>query len=133
LIKPRSRRTNDNALIESKNGTVIRKHMGRNYIQKKEAQCINKFLRDCMDDYLNFHRPCGFSTDYIYQKGKIKKKYEIYMTPYEKLISLPNFEQYLKPRVSAASLEMISKKQSDNKPAQKMQNSKQKLFKNFTL
>ena len=131
--KSRSRRTNDNALVESKNGAVIRKHMGRNYIQKKEARGINIFLRECMDDYLNFHRPCGFATDYVDAKGKIKKKYETYLTPYEKLISLPNFEQYLKPEVSASSLEMISKKQSDNESAQKMQNYKQKLFKNFTL
>ena len=131
--KSRSRRTNDNALVESKNGAVIRKHMGRNYIQKKEARGINKFLGDYMDDYLNFHRPCGFSTDYIDQKGKIKKKYETYLTPYEKLISLPDFEQYLKPEISPASLEEISKLQSDNESAQKMQNYKQKLFKNFTL
>ena len=131
--KSRSRRTNDNALVESKNGAVIRKHMGRNYIQKKEARGINQFLRDCMDDYLNFHRPCGFSTDYIDQKGKIKKKYETYLTPYEKLILIPDFEQYLKPEVSPASLEEISKLQSDNESAQKMQNYKQKLFKNFTL
>lgn len=131
--KSRSRRTNDNALVESKNGAVIRKHMGRNYIQKKEARGINAFLRDYMDDYLNFHRPCGFATDYVDTKGKIKKKYETYLTPYEKLISLPNFEQYLKPEVSALSLEVISKKQSDNESAQKMQNAKSKLFKNFTL
>ena len=120
-------------LVESKNGAVIRKHMGRNYIQKKEARGINKFLGDYMDDYLNFHRPCGFSTDYIDQKGKIKKKYETYLTPYEKLISLPDFEQYLKPEISPASLEEISRLQSDNESAQKMQNYKQKLFKNFTL
>ena len=131
--KSRSRRTNDNALVESKNGAVIRKHMGRNYIQKKEAQNINKFLCDYMDDYLNFHRPCGFATDYSDSKGKIKKKYETYLTPYEKLISIPNFEQYLKPEVSASSLEKISKKQSDNESAQKMQIAKSKLFKNFTL
>jgi len=131
--KSRPRRTNDNALVESKNGAVIRKHMGRNYIQKKEAQNINKFLCDYMDDYLNFHRPCGFATDYSDSKGKIKKKYETYLTPYEKLISIPNFEQYLKPEVSASSLEKISKKQSDNESAQKMQIAKSKLFKNFTL
>ena len=86
-----------------------------------------------MDDYLNFHRPCGFATNYSDLKGKIKKKYETYMTPYEKLISLPNFRQYLKPDVSLSQLEAISKKQSDNESAQKMQIAKSKLFKNFTV
>lgn len=131
--KSRSRRTNDNALVESKNGAVIRKHMGYNYIQKKNARNINKFLYENMDEYLNFHRPCGFATEYADKKGKIKKKYEIYMTPYEKLISLPNFEQYLKPETSRRILETISKRQSDNESAQKMQINKSKLFKNFTL
>jgi hypothetical protein len=131
--KSRSRRTNDNALVESKNGAVIRKHMGRNYIQRKEARGINKFLRDYMDDYLNFHRPCGFATDYSDSRGKIKKKYETYLTPYEKFISLPNFEQYLKPMIKVIDLELLSKKQSDNESAQKMQIAKLKLFKNFTV
>ena len=131
--KSRPRRTNDNALVETKNGAVIRKHMGRNYIEKKNARSINKFLGENMDDYLNFHRPCGFATNYSDLKGKIKKKYEIYMTPYEKLISLPNFRQYLKPDVSLSQLEAISKKQSDNESAQKMQIAKSKLFKNFTV
>jgi len=131
--KSRSRRTNDNALVESKNGAVIRKHMGHNYIQKREARSINKFLRENMDEYLNFHRPCGFSTDYVDSKGKIKKKYETYMTPYEKLMTLPNYEQCLKSGVSVASLNILSKKQSDNESAQKMQINKRKLFKNFTI
>jgi hypothetical protein len=131
--KSRSRRTNDNALVESKNGAIIRKHMGRNYIQKKEARNINIFLRDYMDNYLNFHRPCGFATLKIDHRGKEKKKYDIYLTPYEKFISIPNFEQYLKQNISTSSLQEISKRQSDNESAQKMQIAKSKLFKNFTL
>ncbi len=131
--KSMARRSTNNALVEGKNGAIIRKHMGRNYIQKKNAKSINRFLRENMDDYLNFHRPCGFATDYTDTKGKIKKKYETYMTPYEKLVSLPDYEQYLKPDVSATSLALISKEQSDNESGQKMQNAKSKLFKNFTV
>jgi hypothetical protein len=43
-------------LVESKNGAVIRKHMGYSYIQKSYAKDINNFIRENMDDYLNFHR-----------------------------------------------------------------------------
>lgn len=131
--KSRSRRTNDNALVESKNGAVIRKHMGYVHIQKKYAKSINRFYRENMDEYLNFHRPSGFATITTDNRGKEIKKYNQYMTPYEKLISIPNFEQYLKPGISAYSLEVISREQSDNESAQKMQNSKSKLFKNFTV
>src|SRR3989338_4684986 len=130
--KSRSRRTNDNALVESKNGAVIRKHMGYSYIQKIHARNINRFLEENMDEYLNFHRPSGFATDYSDRKGKIKKIYERYMTPYEKFVSLLNFEQYLKSAMTKEKLEVISKKQSDNESAQKMQNAKSKLFKNST-
>jgi hypothetical protein len=131
--KSMARRSTNNALVEGKNGAIIRKHMGHSYIQKKNARNINKFFRENMDEYLNYHRPCGFATDYEDSKGKIKKKYETYMTPYEKLISLPNFEQYLKPKVSKEILENISRKESDNESAQKMQINKSKLFKNFTV
>lgn len=131
--KSRSRRTNDNALVESKNGAIIRKHMGYVYIQKKYARSINSFFREYMDEYLNFHRPCGFATNTIDEKGKVKKKYDMYMTPYEKLISLTDFKQYLREGVSPHSLNLLSKKQSDNESAQNMQIAKTKLFKNFTI
>jgi transposase InsO family protein len=131
--KSRSRRTNDNALAETKNGAIIRKHMGYIHIQKRYAKSINQFYRENMDEYINFHRPSGFATIKIDEKGKETKKYDQYMTPYEKLISIPNFKQYLKPEVSASSLEIISRRQSDNESAQKMQIAKSKLFKNFTI
>lgn len=131
--KSMARRSTNNALVEGKNGAIIRKHMGHSYIQKKNARSINIFFREEMDEYLNFHRPCGFATDYIDEKGKITKKYETYKTPYEKLISIQNFEQYLKPDVSASFLSDFSKRQSDNESAQKMQIAKSKLFKNFTV
>lgn len=131
--KSMARRSTNNALVETKNGAIIRKHMGRSYIQKKEARSINKFMRDNMDDYLNYHRPCGFATDYCDDKGKIKKKYETYLTPYEKLVSISNYTQYLRPGISTSTLEEISMQESDNESAQKMQIAKSKLFKNFTI
>lgn len=131
--KSMARRSTNNALVEGKNGAIIRKHMGHSYIQKKNAKSINIFFREQMDEYLNFHRPCGFATDYTDLKGKINKKYETYITPYEKLISISSFEQYLKPNVSTSFLSDFSKRQSDNESAEKMQIAKTKLFKNFTV
>ena len=86
-----------------------------------------------MDEYLNFHRPCGFATTTTDKRGKEMKKYDQYKTPYEQLISLPSFKQYLKPEISFSSLEETSRRMSDNESAQKMQINKQKLFKNFTV
>lgn len=130
--KSRSRRTNDNALVEGKNGAVIRKHMGQAYIHKRYGKEINLFYRENMDDYLNFHRPCGFATDKTTDQGKIIKVYDHYLTPYEKLKTIPNWEKYLRPQITKEKLESESKKLSDNQSAEKMQKAKSKLFAKFT-
>lgn len=130
--KSRSRRTNDNALVESKNGSIIRKHIGYGYIHKRYAKEINLFYRENMDEYLNFHRPCGFATKRINQKGKITKVYDQYLTPYEKLKLLPSWQKYLKPNITPQFLERKSREFSDNQSAEKMQKAKSKLFKKFT-
>jgi hypothetical protein len=44
--KPRPRHSNDNGLVESKNGAVIRKHMGYLHIQAEHAGAIHDFYRD---------------------------------------------------------------------------------------
>lgn len=43
--KSRPRRSNDNAQVESKNGAVIRKHMGFGYIASAHADAINEFYQ----------------------------------------------------------------------------------------
>ena len=60
--KSRANRTNDNALVEGKNGSVIRKQMGYFHIPSRYATRVNAFYRDHLNEYLNFHRPCGFAT-----------------------------------------------------------------------
>lgn len=126
--KSRSRHSNDNALVEGKNGAVIRKHMGYNHISRKHAVLINEFLRNYMNPYLNFHRPCGFATDTVDKRGKIKKRYDVYMTPFEKLKTIPNVERYLKDGVTIETLEQFAQKESDTECAEKMQKAKKKLF-----
>lgn len=126
--KSRSRRTNDNALVETKNGAVIRKYMGYAHIPGKYSILINTFYREHMDLYLNFHRPCGFAIDKVDARGKIIKKYDTYMTPFEKLKSITNVKQYLKPGVTIQGLEEISRKESDNSCAENLQKAKRKLL-----
>ena len=131
LTKSRSRHSNDNALVESKNGSIIRKFFGRNYIHIKWANKIHKFNKKYLNPYLNYHRPCAFPEIKIDKKGKERKTYpkENYMIPYEKLKSLKNAEQYLKPEFSFAELDKIAYAESDNDFAEKMEIEKRKLFK----
>ena len=129
LTKSRSRHTNDNALVESKNGGVIRKIYGSNFIAKKWAEIINKFNRRYLNIYLNYHRPCGFATDKPDKRGKIKKHYDSWITPYEKLKSLENAEQYLKSEFNFKELDKIAITKSDNQFANEMNREKRKMFK----
>jgi hypothetical protein len=128
LTKSRSRQTNDNALVEGKNGSIIRKHMGYFYINQKYAPDINDFYVTFFNAYLNFHRPCGFATITVNPKGKQKKIYNKYLTPFEALKKVPNAEKYLKPDVTFTKLNEISMQYSDNEYATIMDREKTKLF-----
>lgn len=63
------------------------------------------------------------------KKGKIKKDYNQWLTPYEKLRSLENAEQYLKPEFNFFELDKIAYEKSDNDFAEEMNKAKTKLFK----
>jgi hypothetical protein len=129
--KSRSRHTNDNALAESKNGSVVRKHMGYVHIPKTHAKAINTFCKEYLNPYLNYHHPCGFATLTVDKRGKEKKKYDVYMTPYDKFKSLSQCEQYLKPGITLELLDSIAYDKSDNEFAREMKKAKEELFKNF--
>lgn len=129
LTKSRSRHTNDNALVESKNGSVIRKMYGRNYIDRKWAREIDKFNREYVNIYLNYHRPSHFAIYEPDKNGKLKKKYKERMMPYEKLKSLPDAAQYLKPEFTFEELDKIAYAMSDNQFAEEMNKAKKILFK----
>ena len=98
LTKSRSRHSNDNALAESKNASVVRKTFGYSHIEQHWADELNVFNREHLNPFLNYHRPCYFPTIIIDEKGKQRKKYHYdkMMTPYEKLKSLNNAKDYLK-------------------------------------
>ena len=130
--KSRANRTNDNALVESKNGSVIRKHMGYIHIPSRYATQVNDFYKGHLNEYLNFHRPCGFATRTVDKKGKVKKVYKTWQTPYERLKSLKKkWWEYLRKGVTKEALEAIVARHSDNEHARLMQNAKAKMFSFF--
>ena len=88
--KSRSRHSNDNALAESKNASVVRKHMGYDHIPQAYAKPINAFYQETFNPWLNLHRPCLFATSITNAKGKIVKRYkhEDVKTPLECLAQL---------------------------------------------
>ena len=130
--KSRSGRSNDNALVEGKNGSVIRKHMGYWHIEQKYAPQINQFYVEHFNAYLNFHRPCGFATVTVDEKGRRRKKYDTYQTPYERLKSLvrtkKSAKKIMRAGVTFDMLDEIAARQTDNEFARRMQEAKNRLF-----
>ena len=134
FTKCRPRHTNDNGLVESKNGSVVRKQLGYIYIPQECATAINQYHRDFLNIYINFHRPCFFSVSVIDHRGKVKKTYpyEEVMTPYEKLKSLPDAQSYLQAGVTLERLDDIAHEMSDNEFAEMMVKACSNLFQHIS-
>jgi len=131
MTKSRSRHCNDNALAESKNGSVVRKAFGRVHIPQLHAELIDSFNRQHLNPCLNYHRPCHFPSIETDARGKQKKRYRVadMMTPYDKLKSLNNAEQYLKPNLSFQWLDTIANRHSDLDAWKHLRNARKILFK----
>jgi hypothetical protein len=130
FTKSRPRKSGDNGLVESKNGSIIRKLFGYMYISQQCAEIMNTFNTTYLNYYLNYHRPCLFSNIKIDKRGKeIKQyKYENVFPPYEKLKSLPEAIQYLKRGVTFHDLDIHANKISDSEAARQMNAALKKLF-----
>jgi hypothetical protein len=130
LTKSRARKTTDNALVESKNGSVIRKWMGYCFIPQDQATTINHFYFGVFNTYLNYHRPCAFASKKIDSKGKEKKVYhpKDYQTPYEKLKSLPKASCYLQTGITFEQLDKQAYEYTDNQMAELVQQERSKAF-----
>jgi transposase InsO family protein len=129
--KSRPRHSNDNGLAESKNGAVVRKHLGHTHIATAHAQAIAGFFQEHLNPYLNFHRPCGVPELVVNAKGKEKRAYRWYATPWEILRQLPDVARHLKAEVTIAMLDQQAQAKSDTQAAEEMQQAKCKLFESF--
>lgn len=132
--KSRSRHSNDNALAESKNASVVRKHMGFEHIPQQYAKPINAFYQETFNPWLNLHRPCLFATTVTTPKGKIVKRYrhEDVKTPLECLTKLAAGKLVtFKTGVTLAALQAQANLQTDLAAAQAMRRAKSDLFARF--
>lgn len=134
MTKSRARHSNDNALAESKNGSIIRKYLGYTHIAQKWAPLINEFNRKYLTPYLNFHRPCYFAEIKLDKNGKEKKTYPYrsIMTPYEKLKSIANAASYLKEGTNFEALDRQMQAQTDLEAAKALKKAQSELFRQVT-
>jgi transposase InsO family protein len=133
FTRSRPRHSNDNGLVETKNGAVVRKIFGYAHIAQHFALAFNRFCRESLNPFLNFHRPCLFATEVADPRkpGRIKRVYhpKDAMTPLEKLASLPQAGQFLRAGTTLAQLQALACARSDLQAAQELNQARQALFK----
>ena len=130
FTKSRPRHCNDNALAESKNASVVRKHLGHGHIPRRFAPLVNEFTQHVLSPFLNSHRPCLFPADTLDAKGRVTKRYRDsdVMTPYDKLKSLDNAQRFLNPGVTFDQLDAIAHAVSDLEAAHALNDARDALF-----
>lgn len=129
--KSRPRHSNDNGLVEARNGAVIRKHMGYLHIQAEHATAIHDFYQEHLNPYLNFHRPCGQAETTVDGKGKEQRVYRRYATPWDVFRQLPKAAKYLRRGQTMKLLKTEALRHSDTEAARRMQQAKHELFRSF--
>lgn len=130
FTKSRACRSQDNALVEGKNGAIIRKLIGYGHIPAEHAETLHRFYTAQLNPYLNFHRPCGFATVSVDARGKRKRTYPLgdYCTPHQKLKSLSGAADHLKPGIRMEGLDRKAAAMSDTDFAKKMGAAKAKVL-----
>jgi len=129
--KSRPYHSNDNGLVEAKNGAVVRKHMGHWYIGSEHAAAVTEFYREYFNPYVNFHRPCAVPEIEMGEKGKRKRVYRWYATPWQVLRQLPGVAEHLRAGVTLEALDQQARTHSDREAARQMQQAKRRLFASF--
>ena len=126
--KSRAHRTGDNGLVESKNGAIIRKHMGFGHIAAQHAEAVDQFHRRHLNPYVNFHRPCAVAEIVEQPNGKRQRVYRKWATPFEIFSQAPQCQSRLRPGIRMADLESFAQTQSDTEAAIEMQKAKRQLM-----
>lgn len=126
--KSRAHHSGDNGQVETKNGAIIRKHIGFGYIDAKHAEAMDQFHRQQLNPYINFHRPCAVPKIITKANGKRKRIYLRWATPFELFQECPKCENLLKPGVTLDELKRFAQTQSDTEAALAMQRAKRQLL-----
>jgi len=130
FTKSRPPHSNDNGLVESKNGSVVRKLYDYSHISQRYVESFAALNTGPLYRYLKFHRPCYFPSTITDKKGKQKKKY-LYsdmMTPYEKSRSVPRASQYLKTGITFKKLDEFDQQMTDNEAVERLHSARDRLF-----
>ena len=133
FTKSRPRRSTDNALVEGKNASVVRRFLGHEHIPRRFAPLVDAFVRQRLSPHLNHHRPCPFATERKGANGRVKRVHrpQDVQTPYAKLRSLADAEACLKPGVRFADLDAQAHAMSDLQAVRAVNAARGRLFRSI--
>ena len=101
-------------------------------IAQRHARCLNTYCREYLNAFLNFHRPCLFSTDIAdpNKPGRIKRVYRPRdaMTPLDKLASLPETARGLREGITLQHLRELATALTDVQAADELNEARLALF-----
>ena len=100
------------------------------HIPRHHAALVNDFLKDLLAPFVNYHRPCQFPVDKTDEKGRVRKvyRYENVTTPYQKLKSLAQAEQYLCDGVTFEQLDRLALATDSFSMAKTVKETRDELF-----
>ena len=101
---------------------MVRRHLGHEHIPVRFADDVDRFAREDLSPFLNFHRPCLFATERLDAKGKVRRtcRREDVLTPLEKLKSLPGAASFLKEGAGFDALDRAAAAQTDMQAAKSL-------------
>jgi hypothetical protein len=108
--RSRSYKKNDQAWIEEKNGSVVRKNVGRERYAAETAFVALSELYDTLRLYFNFFQPCQKLLDKKRDGAKVCKRYDLSRTPYRRVLESPHISECVKQnlRIQRESLDMFA-------------------------
>lgn len=136
FTRSRPRHCNDNALVEAKNGVVVRRQFGYQHVPESWAAKFSAFCREHLNPFLNLHRPCMFGTEVPDSKKpgrtrRVHRKADV-MTPLDKLVSLPDAQGFLRDGLTLETLQAQARSLTDVQAARKVRVAREALLAKVT-
>lgn len=102
FTRSRPNKKNDNAHIEQKNWTHVRKIVGYQRLETQEqADCLNRLYHGPVRLYMNFFQPTMKLVRKERIGGQVKRHYDVPKTPYQRVLEHPAIAPQTKDRLSA--------------------------------
>lgn len=89
---------------------------------RARSDAFQRALTAHLNPYVNYHRPCAFTAlERPSTSDRGPRRRTCYLTPYERLVSLSNWQTFLKPGITPLLLKRVSSRMSDTESARQMQ------------